>query len=214
MLINEVCSMTGLSRKSIRYYEEEGLLNPKRNENNDYRLYDEDDINNLKIIKFLRELNVSINEIKKLKENELSLKECMIDRIKKIENEQKDYEKIKNMCEDIIDKNYKFDDIKITKYSQQMSVLNKKGFTMKDVKTNKKKKIVGAILASVIFSTFFLSIIAILTNVQLNGEDKAPWVIYIFIVLLLLVLVYGIISNLISRIKEIKGGEEDEASKY
>ena len=31
MLINEVESVIGLSKKSIRYYEEEGLLNPKRN---------------------------------------------------------------------------------------------------------------------------------------------------------------------------------------
>ena len=29
MFINEVCHIVGLSRKSIRYYEENGLLSPK-----------------------------------------------------------------------------------------------------------------------------------------------------------------------------------------
>ena len=85
MLINEVQYKVGLTKKSIRYYESEGLLKPKRNNNNDYREYDETDIKDLKLIKFLRNLNVSINEIKKLKNNELTLKECMEERIKFIE---------------------------------------------------------------------------------------------------------------------------------
>ena len=56
MFINEVEYIVKLSKKSIRYYEELGLINPKRNVNNDYRVYDENDINKLKIIKLLREL--------------------------------------------------------------------------------------------------------------------------------------------------------------
>ena len=44
MLINEVQYKVGLTKKSIRYYESEGLLKPKRNNNNDYREYDETDI--------------------------------------------------------------------------------------------------------------------------------------------------------------------------
>ena len=66
MLINEVQYKVGLTKKSIRYYESEGLLKPKRNSNNDYREYDDSDIKDLKLIKFLRNLNVPINEIKKL----------------------------------------------------------------------------------------------------------------------------------------------------
>ncbi len=66
MLINEVEHIVGLSKKSIRYYEENGLLTPKRNQENDYRIYDEKDIQKLKIIKFLRKLNVPIRELKQL----------------------------------------------------------------------------------------------------------------------------------------------------
>ena len=72
MLINEVESITKLSKKSIRYYEQLGLITPKRDDN-DYRIYDEENIKELKTIKFLRELNVSVNDIKKLKNNEISL---------------------------------------------------------------------------------------------------------------------------------------------
>ena len=70
MLINEATHKVGLSKKSIRYYEENGLLNPKRSKSNDYRIYDESDIKKLKIIKFLRELDVPIRELKMLNNKE------------------------------------------------------------------------------------------------------------------------------------------------
>ena len=41
-----------------------------------------------------------------------------------------------------------------------------------------------------------------------------PWMLYWFMVLLFGVPIIGIIYNLVGRIKEINGGEEDEASKY
>ncbi|MDE6142002.1 MAG: MerR family transcriptional regulator, partial [Bacilli bacterium] len=59
MFINEVCHAVGLTKKSIRFYEENGLLTPKRDNSNDYRIYSQSDIEKLKKIKFLRELNVS-----------------------------------------------------------------------------------------------------------------------------------------------------------
>ncbi len=88
MLINEVEHIVGLSKKSIRYYESNGLLTPKRNSNNDYRLYDENDIEKLKKIKFLRELGVTINEIKAVDSKELDLSECLKDRVNKILREE------------------------------------------------------------------------------------------------------------------------------
>ena len=71
MLINEVEHVVGLSKKSIRLYEENGLLRPKRNSTNDYRIYDDEDIELLKKIKFLRELGVPIREIKMLQSKTL-----------------------------------------------------------------------------------------------------------------------------------------------
>ena len=102
MFINEVENIVGLSKKSIRYYEENGLLNPKRKENSKYRIYSEDDIRKLKTIKFLRELDVSIRELKLLNDQEITLKECLEDKIIKIEKEEENYHSIKDMCKEII----------------------------------------------------------------------------------------------------------------
>lgn len=214
MFINEVEHIVGLSKKSIRYYEENGLLNPKRNKNNDYRIYSKEDIEKLKVIKFLRELNVPIRELKLLNEGNLTLQDCMKERIKKIESEEDNYQKIKNMCIDISKSNESFQNIDITKYFEGVNILNKEGFTMRNIKTNKSKKIKGAIISSLIFSLFFIFIAVIITYFQFTELDKMPWILYIFIMVIFIFPIVGIVYNLIIRIKEINGGEEDEASKY
>lgn len=156
MFIHEVEHLVGLSKKTIRYYEELGLIYPKRNIENDYRIYSEEEIGKLKILKFLRELGVPIRDLKLLKEQRLSLKECLEDRIYKIEVQEKNYEKVKNMCLEIIDKEEKFETFDISKYFMEMNTLNKEGFTMRDIETKKRKKILGAIFSSFLFGFFFL----------------------------------------------------------
>lgn len=214
MFINEVEHLVGLSKKSIRYYEENGLLSPKRNSSNDYRIYSEEDVNRLKVIKFLRELGVTIRELKLLSENKITLEECMIDRIDKLEKEKEKYEKVKDMCLEISSSNTTYENIDITKYFEKVSILNKEGFTMRDVKTNKTKKIVGAIVSSFIFSLLFLFIGGVIAYFQFTEAEKMPWFLFIFLMLIFIIPIFGIIYNLVNRIKEIKGGEEDEASKY
>ena len=202
------------SEEGIRYYEENGLLNPSLNKENDYRIYQEEDIRKLQVIKFLRELDVPIKDLKSLNEGALTLQECMTDRIQKIEQEENNYQKIKEMCQEISKSKESYQEIDITKYFQEVNKLNKEGFTMRNIKTNKKKKIIGAILSSAIFSLFFLFIAGIITYFQVTEAEKMPWFLYSFLMLLFLFPLIGIIYNLIVRIKEINGGEEDEASKY
>lgn len=214
MLINEVESIVGMTKKSIRYYEDSGLLTPSRNSENDYRIYNKEDIEKLKVIKFLRELGVPIKDLQSLNKNKLSLSECLQDRIHKIDDEQDNYIKIKSMCEEIIRSNDEFNNIDITKYFQEVNILNKEGFTMRDVKTSKSKKIIGAIISSVIFGAFFIAMVSGITYFQLTEEDRMPWIVYGIVMCLFGFPIIGIVYNLVIRIKEILGGEEDEASKY
>lgn len=214
MFINEVEHIVGLSKKSIRYYEENGLLTPKRNQQNDYRIYDDSDIQKLKVIKFLRELDVPIRDLKLLNEHKKTLRECMEERIQKIEEQEANYQKIKNMCMDISHSNDTFEEIHIDVYFKAMNVLNKEGFTMREIKSNKVKKISGAVISSLIFGSIFLFVIGIISYFQFTESDNIPWVIYLFIMFVLVLPLIGMVINLIGRIKEIQGGEEDEASKY
>ena len=214
MLINEVIHIVGLSRKSIRYYESVGLINPSRNKNNDYRIYEESDIKKLKIIKFLRELDVPIKELIELDKNNISLDEVLDDRIKKIDYDIENYNKIKRLCIEIMNSNVSYNDINIDKYFRDINILNKEGFTMRDVSVNNKKKVIGAIISSGLFLLMFLFIPVLVTYFQFTESDKIPWPFYFVILIFCLFPAIGIIINLVKRIDEIKGGEEDEASKY
>jgi len=62
MLRNEIQKMTGLTRKAIEYYEERGLICPKKSENG-YRDYSERDIEILNKISLYRKVGLSITEI-------------------------------------------------------------------------------------------------------------------------------------------------------
>jgi DNA-binding transcriptional MerR regulator len=69
--IQEVADVVGLTARSIRYYEEIGLLKPAARSEGDYRLYDADDIARLQFIKGLRDdAGFSLAEIGQLLEDE------------------------------------------------------------------------------------------------------------------------------------------------
>ena len=69
--IQEVAAEIGLTPRSIRYYEEIGLLAPPARSEGDYRLYDADDVERLRYIKGLRDdAGFSLAEIAQLLEDE------------------------------------------------------------------------------------------------------------------------------------------------
>ena len=63
MLINEVCKQSGLTKKAVAYYVEQGLIYPASAENG-YRIFSEDDVARLSKVAMLRELGLSVTEIK------------------------------------------------------------------------------------------------------------------------------------------------------
>jgi len=69
--IQEVAASLGLTARTIRYYEEIGLLTPAARSDGDYRLYDEDDVARLQFIKELRDdAGFSLAEISRMLEDE------------------------------------------------------------------------------------------------------------------------------------------------
>ena len=64
--IGEVASKTGLNKKTVRYYKEVGLIKSINRAENNYRYYTTNNIQELTLIKKVRDLGLPINEIKKL----------------------------------------------------------------------------------------------------------------------------------------------------
>ena len=73
MKINEVEAAVGVTKKNIRFYEEEGLISPRRESGNGYRSYSEADVERLRRIKLLRKLDVPLAEIRQMLEGECTL---------------------------------------------------------------------------------------------------------------------------------------------
>ena len=69
--IQEAAAEVGLTPRSVRYYEELGLLKPAARSEGDYRLYDATDVERLRFIKGLRDdAGFSLAEIAQLLEDE------------------------------------------------------------------------------------------------------------------------------------------------
>src|ERR1035437_8632869 len=69
--IQEAAAAVGLTPRSVRYYEELGLLRPAARSEGDYRLYDESDLERLRFIKGLRDdAGFSLAEVAQLLEDE------------------------------------------------------------------------------------------------------------------------------------------------
>ena len=61
--IKEIADMAGVTIRTIRYYDEIGLLSPAETGDNGYRYYDRESLLHLQQILFLRELDMPLKEI-------------------------------------------------------------------------------------------------------------------------------------------------------
>ncbi|MGP4041056.1 MerR family transcriptional regulator [Gracilibacillus sp. D59] len=91
--VGDLAGLTGLTIRTLRYYDQIGLLNPSEYSGAGYRLYSEDDIKRLQQILALKELDTSLEEIKRILENDaynpLDVLLIQIDRLKEnIRSEQ------------------------------------------------------------------------------------------------------------------------------
>ena len=106
MKTNDLERDLGLSKHTIRYYEKEGFIQPQRDENG-YRNYNSNDVQVLKLVKFLRNLEISIDDVKAILNGELDFHECLkinqihldkqIESIKEIKETIEDYISLKEI---------------------------------------------------------------------------------------------------------------------
>lgn len=85
MRIKDVETLTGLTRKSIRFYEAKGLLNVKRSENS-YRDYDTQIVQRLQAIAILRKAGVAISDIQLWTDQVITLDEMLRKRLSELKD--------------------------------------------------------------------------------------------------------------------------------
>ena len=94
MKLKEVCEATGLSRKTIRLYEEKGLLVPQKESKNgrDYREYSEEDVKRLQEIATLRRAWFTMDEIARMQQNPDAIEEIFPQYLQWLESQKETLE--------------------------------------------------------------------------------------------------------------------------
>ncbi|MDE5891805.1 MAG: MerR family transcriptional regulator [Acetatifactor sp.] len=66
--VSQVAKLTGISRRTLQYYDEIGLLKPSELTSSGYRLYDDETLQTLQQILFFKELGFQLKEIREILE--------------------------------------------------------------------------------------------------------------------------------------------------
>lgn len=133
MKIKEVQEKLDISSYTLRYYEKMNLIKPFRDENG-YRNYSESDIKVLKKIRFLRELEIPIEDIQLIIEEKMTFQNVLDNHMKKIDIQMKSLQYIKDMCEDLKEK-----EIPLLEAMTDERIINEEKIPQENIKSNMKK---------------------------------------------------------------------------
>lgn len=213
MKINQVEELVGVTKKNIRFYEDQGLLNPSRDPENGYREYSLADVDELMKVKFLRKIGVPIEDIRKIQNDALSITECLDRQSTNLHREIRSIEAMEEMCEKLKTDNLDYKTMKASVYLDEIRILEEGGRQFMDIANEDvKKKKSGALIAAIVFCSLilFYGVVVICAG----GFESMPIGIALFLGGISLALIIGCIIALVQRMKELDGGEENEASKY
>ena len=199
MKIKQVEELVGITRKNIRFYEDQGLLNVERAENG-YREYHQVDVIRLQEIKLFRKMDISIEEMKQ--------------HLKELDHRKEGLSKMQDMCERLILEHRSLESLNAEDCLEEIEQMEKEGAKFMNVnKTdvhNKKRK--GAIIGAAVMT--LLMLLTIIIIFWANIQDPIPTGLFLLLEGIPIVIIVGTLIALAGRMKEIEGGEEDEASKY
>lgn len=214
MKIYQVEELVGITKKNIRFYEDEGLLCPERNPENGYRDYTMNDVQQLEKIKLLRKLSVPIEEIRFLQKGKISFYECMEKQVLLLEQERKNAELMMELCKKLGSEVTDLKNLKASEYLNEINNLEKQGTKFMDIEKediNRKKK-TGAIIAAIVFCAFMALILG--TLIFAVREDRSALYPLLIAFVVVICAIIGTVVVLIQRMKEIEGGEEYDARNY
>ena len=214
MKIKQVEELVGITSKNIRFYEEQGLLQPRRTENG-YRDYQTEDVELLKKIKLFRKLGVPVEQIHRLFQGQISVDECLENQKAVLQKEQDNIEKMCTLSQAMLAGSLSIEKLDSDYWLDEVEKMEKEGIdfvNVSKVDIHMKKKL-GVFGGAGIMLILMLLVIGVLIYGYVVDADMPLWALTLVIVPIVAVIV-GTIVAMVSRIKEIDKGEEDEAAKY
>ncbi len=115
MKIQELEQIVGCDRATIRFYEREGLLVPKRLENG-YRDYTTENAQELKKIRLLRQLGVSIEKIRSLQQGSADFSAVLAEQISTLTSQIAEQKRARSLCKVLQEDGARYDTLDASRY--------------------------------------------------------------------------------------------------
>ena len=216
MKINEVEAQVGITKKNIRFYEEQGLLSPRRNSENGYRDYGEAEVAVLRQIKLMRKLGVPLEEIRRMQAGGTEA-DGMRRHLVTLERDRHSLEQSIQLCQSLKDREERLDALDAAALLEEMEALEQRGTTFQDKQKHDARPVryAGAIVMALLTTILMAGTIALMVwAFTIDPDDAPPLVLMAVFIALPVVVILGVLLALFQRIREIQKGEADDAKNY
>lgn len=216
MKINEVEARVGITKKNIRFYEEQGLLNPRRNSENGYRDYGEAEVVVLQQIKLMRKLGVPLEEIRQMQAGSHTVADGMRRHLVSLEREQRNLEQSMELCRALKDREVRLENLDAAALLEQMEQLELAGTTfLNKQQEDKTLHYVAPVVVSAGMTVLMVGLIVLmLWAFRLDPVNAPPLPLLVVLVALPAAVLLGVYLALYQRVKEIQKGEAEDAKQY
>ncbi len=213
MKINQVETQVGITKKSIRFYEAQGLLTPRRNLENGYREYTPEDVTALERIKLLRKLGFPLEEIRQMQQGALTVADGMARHLVTLGRQRENLSQAMVICKDLSQGQTPWDTLDATALLAQMETLERQGTTFQNKHMGDMRSTMVAPI--VITALILIAMVGLLCFLGWGiARGGQPLLVLAMLLSLSLLAVVGVILALRQRLQEIRRGELDEARTY
>ena len=216
MKINEVEAQVGITKKNIRFYEEQGLLSPRRNSENGYRDYEEAEVAILRQIKLMRKLGVPLEEIRRMQAGG-TVGDGMRRHLVTLERELHSLEQSIQLCQSLRDREERLDALDAASLLEEMDRLERGGTTFQDKQKRDAPPVryVAPVVMAILMSTLMAGLIGLMIWLYVTDPAEAPPLpLLAALAAIPGVVILGVLLAMMQRIREIQKGEEEDAKEY
>ena len=216
MKINEVEAQVGITKKNIRFYEEQGLLSPRRDSSNGYRDYGEAEVAVLRQIKLMRKLGVPLEEIRRMQAGG-TVADGMRRHLVALDRERRDLEQSIKLCQSLKDREERLDALDAASLLEEMDRLERGGTTFQDKQKRDAPPVryVAPVVMAILMSALMAGLIGLMIWLYVTDPAEAPPLpLLAALAAIPGVVILGVLLAMMQRIREIQKGEEEDAKEY
>lgn len=216
MKINEVEALVGITKKNIRFYEEQGLISPRRNAENSYREYGDEEVDALHRIKLLRKLGVPIEEIRRMQTGGQTVADAMRRHLITLERDRRNLEQSITLCEELQGMDVPVQALDAGEVLGRMEAMEQGGTAFQNKHTQDVRiRYVAPVAIALSTVALMIALSGLLFWAKhISPEDAPPLWFFALIIGLFAAVIGGVVLALLQRIREIRKGEIDDAKRY